>query len=191
MPRLTDIPDGPLRALTEAIDRLTMPALPVLLNGAPKVILIGWFGDTADLSTFDPDRGDALFQVLQEHEPGYQPLPNQHGLAPLPDHNVRMGVPFWLLQAMSPASLQYNPQSSLTLATGCIHPLYNSATEDVSFPSSGDFQCRRYMLDYRTDPADVADLHYSLDQQDAISRLGGTPAKAPMKAPQYRPTCFV
>lgn len=190
MPRLLDLADGPLMALTRAIERTTMPALPVLLTGTPKVILIGWFGDLSDLNSFDPDQGDGLFQVLEEGDPRYQPLPPALLHTRSPEPNVRMGVPFWLLAAPSPAALERDPRSSTTLATGCIHPLYNSATADVYCPESGMFQCRRYVLDYRTDPSDVADLQYSLDQQKAVTQMGGTPATAPLKAPRYCPACL-
>lgn len=192
MSRLTDIPHGPLCALTEAIEKITIPTPEILLKGSMKVILVGWFGPLDDLESSDLDRGDGFFQILRENEPGYQQIP---GVFDRPsalyarEPNIRMGVPFWLLHSTSPQALMAG-KAATTLATGHIHPLYNSATVDVYCPSSGEHQCRRYVMDFRTPPDQAADPALSVSQQEHLRLLGGQPTKAPQKAPSYAPLCL-
>lgn len=194
MSRLLDLSPGPLQALTEALDRLTMPAPEVLLTGQKKVILIGWFGNPAQLDDFDPSRGDGLAQILLDTDPGYQMIPGpfspgrQPGLFRKP--NIRMGVPFWLLWARTPSALMERPDHAITLAIGHIHPLYNSATADVYDPETGEHQCRRYVMDYRLSEEETSDPKVSLQQQDHLRKLGGQPPHGPAQAPHYQPMCL-
>lgn len=163
--RLTDIPQGPRDALTEALvdsttldsaqPRLREPLLVRLAKPGRRVLIVAWCGELDPdrplaMDDFDPDRGDGWVHLAEPGEPLYR-LPIMAGNPPMPvTYNPRISTPLWLLHC-PPSSLPFlvmNPEGVdiTVLATGAVHPLFCSATVDVYHPHIGSADCRRYLV---------------------------------------------
>lgn len=114
---------------------------PHLLDGTRKQLVIRWRGDTAMESfdhNWDATRGDGAVDLYHGTQAELFPWPPNVDPATL---NIRMGVPLWVAGKKD--------GSTVLIAYGLYHPLYNCAQLDYFNTETRDFIVRMNYLDPR------------------------------------------
>jgi hypothetical protein len=182
---------GILSAANKAILDLTAhpEALVNFIDGRQKVVVIEWNGDPgdgSDLQRFDQSRGDGDWAILSSGDDGYC-VPEgitDFRLGEKGEHNWRLSVPLWLLNA------QPDCEENYTLAVGFLHPLFSSATLCFYDWKTGNFIAQVYLCDPRY-PRQKGDrwIDNAVKKQVSyIAARGGSIKAAPAQAPCYGDT---
>jgi len=188
-------------ALNQAILQACLPGggvMPALLDGTPKSLIAFWCGgQDGHPGTFQPERGDGRLLLKRPgdflyFEPWFVP----------PDHNIRAGVPLWLL-CNEPGQ---EPGPGAVLALGVLHPLFCSATVQTYHPETGEALDMLYLNDPRVEVnrhgrlkplSEVSESRKHTqpnpmewltagEQQSRLREMHGLPIELPPHAPQFQ-----